>query len=534
MKKSLRAHPAALFVFFLCLAAFGSTFAISIGILEGLPHIEDEIAYDWQARVIARGRLTLPSPQPCPKCFLTPFVIDYQGIRFGKYPPGWPALLAAGHLPMFQGFQYARNLINPALAGCSIWLIYLLIQKVVNRRAALLAVLLTVPSPFFLMNSASLLSHAWALFLTLSFCLGWLDAFTTPNERLPARIQRSLPLTVAALSMGVLALTRPMSAVAVAGPFGVHALYLLAKGPSAVRLRILIFGAVTGAIALLVFVWQFAVTGDPFLNPYLLWWPYDKIGFGPGVGLQPGGYMPGHGIANTQVSLQAGANDLFGWMGLSWLFMPLGILAIWRNPRAWLVCAVLPALIGGYFLYWMGSWLVGPRYYYEGLFGAVLLTSTGILCLGERLWRVVVPFKKPANPSWVILPHIWKRPFFSLLTLLVCFLLTYNLAFYLPFRLAQIRGLYGITRACYWPFQSVLAQRSVPALVIVYVQHKWIEYGCMLDLSNPFMDSDFVFIVSHGSRMDQAVAAALPGRKVLYYYPETRSLLESRRGIPKE
>jgi hypothetical protein len=487
-----------------------------------------------QARVIARGLLTLPSPEICPKCFLVPFVIDYQGVRFGKYPPGWPALLAAGHLPIFQGFEYARNLINPGLAAFSIWLMYLLIQKVINQRTALLAAFLTVMSPFFLLNSASLMSHPWSLFLTLSFCLGWLDAFSLPNEQLSARFRQSLPLTVAALSIGVLALTRPMTAVAVAVPFGVHALYLLIKGQPATRLRILIFGLISGGTALLIFVWQFAVTGSPFHNPYLLWWPYDKIGFGPGVGLQPGGYMPVHGLFNTLFSLESGASELWGWPGFSWLFMPFGLFAIRRNRRAWMVCAVLPALIAGYFLYWMGSWLVGPRYYYEGLFSAALLTSAGILWLAERLWHVTVSFTATASDPFVLLPQIRRRPLFSLMMLGLSYLLIYNLAFYLPVRFTEMHGLYGVTRECYRPFQSVLARRSVPALVIVYVQNKWIEYGCMLDLSSPFRDSDFVLMISAGSTVDLAVAETLPDRKVLHYYPGTRTLMESRREIPRE
>jgi hypothetical protein len=50
-----------------------------------MAHIEDEMAYVWQAQAIASGHLTIASP-PIPKSFLIPFVIDYAGQRFGKYP----------------------------------------------------------------------------------------------------------------------------------------------------------------------------------------------------------------------------------------------------------------------------------------------------------------------------------------------------------------------------------------------------------------------------------------------------------------
>jgi hypothetical protein len=61
-------------------------------VFERMPHIEDEMAYVWQAQAMARGRLTLPSP-PSSESFLVPFVVDFHGQRFGKYPLGWPAML---------------------------------------------------------------------------------------------------------------------------------------------------------------------------------------------------------------------------------------------------------------------------------------------------------------------------------------------------------------------------------------------------------------------------------------------------------
>ena len=68
------------------------TYYITNEYFEALPHIEDEIAYVWQARAVADGDLTKPSP-PQAVSFLVPFVVDHEGVRFGKYPPGWPAVL---------------------------------------------------------------------------------------------------------------------------------------------------------------------------------------------------------------------------------------------------------------------------------------------------------------------------------------------------------------------------------------------------------------------------------------------------------
>ena len=79
----------------LSLLAILVTYFVTLKYSEGIPHIEDEIAYVWQAEAIAGGKLTVPSP-PSPDSFLVPFVVDYDGQRFGKYPLGWPVVLAIG------------------------------------------------------------------------------------------------------------------------------------------------------------------------------------------------------------------------------------------------------------------------------------------------------------------------------------------------------------------------------------------------------------------------------------------------------
>ena len=154
----------------LSLVAILVTFMIADRVYENISHIEDEIAYVWQAQTIAQGHLTLPSP-PNPKNFLVPFVVDHNGQRFGKYPLGWPVLLAIG---IRLGI---RQLVNPLLAGLGVWLTYRLGKKVFGETVGLLAAGLTLTSPFFLMNSGTLLSHPFGLVLSAAFALAWIDSF---------------------------------------------------------------------------------------------------------------------------------------------------------------------------------------------------------------------------------------------------------------------------------------------------------------------------------------------------------------------
>jgi len=495
----------------LSLAAIIASAYFTDRVFERLPHIEDEMAYVWQAQAITQGEIRVESPE-CQRCFLVPFVVDYQGQRFGKYPLAWPVVLSFG---IRLGI---RHLVNPILAGLAVWLTYRLGKKIAGEGVGLLAVVLTVTSPIFLMNSSTLLSHAWGLFLTLALTAGWLDTFW-PESR-DAHVPGWIPPLTAGLSLGLLALTRPLSAVGVAIPFGIHGLVLLARGNRQIRLRVMAIGLLALGMAGLHFLWQYALTGDPLLNPYTLWWPYDRIGFGPGVGLHPDGHNLFHARANTRFSLRTGTYDLFGWAGYSWIFLPFGMWALRKTIRAWLAGAVFPCLVFVYIFYWIGSWLFGPRYYYEGLFGLALFSAAGIGWLmgargdeGDR----TAPFRwrKQVRPAAVT----------TLVALLVCA----NLLYYVPNRLMSLRGLYGVERRYVEPFLQPSSQAYVPAVIIVHKIHRWIEYGTLLDLGSPFLDTPFVVVYDPTLEEEARLLEAFPDRSVFHYYHDTPNVLYTNR-----
>ena len=103
---------------------------------------------------------------------------------------------------------------------------------------------------------------------------------------------------------------------------------------------------------------------------------------------------------------------------------------------------------------------------------------------------------------------------------LVTGLVLFNLVFYLPVRLEKMYGLYGVARCYQQPFLSQSAQELTPALIIVHAQENWIEYGTLLELQSPFLDSPFVFVYSRGQSIDQAVARQFPDRNIFHYYQD--------------
>lgn len=476
------------------------TYYVTEEYFEGIPHLEDEIAYVWQARAIADGNLTVTSP-PQAGSFLVPFVVDYNGQRFGKYPLGWPVIMAIG---IRLGI---RSLINPLLAGLGIWLTYRLGKKVFGEPVGILAAGLTLTSPFFLINSGTLLSHSFGLVLSTAFALAWIDGF----GKLDAS-PRTMPTVVAGLTLGVLVLTRPLTAIAVAFPFAIHGLYILIRADWHTRRYVIAVGCLTLAASALTILWQFAVTGDPLLNPYTLWWPYDKVGFGPGHGVTENGHSLNLARINTRFSLQVGYSDLFGWGRFSWIFLPFGVSAVLlrRNWRGLLVAAVFPSLVILYMAYWVGAWIFGPRYYFEGLFSLTLISATGIAWIAG--WPI-----QPGE-SW---PTYQGRKRFRplIVSAVVIILVIGNLVFYTPARLYNLRGLHGMERSDLQPFFTAQAQELVPALIIVHPKN-WMEYGVLLDLQSPDLDSPFIFIFSRNPQADDALRAEFPDRNFYHYYPQ--------------
>lgn len=485
----------------LSLATIFAVYLVADRVYERMPHFEDEMAYVWQAQAISGGDLALASP-PNPKSFMTPFVIDYNGARFAKYPPGWPAALAFGFLTGLEDW------VNPLLAGLGIWLLYLLARRITTPAIGLLAVILILTSPMFWLLSGSLLSHAWSLVLALGFVLAWLDTFDVnrkDNEDLTVRTTpKWLTVLVAGLSLGVLALSRPMNAVGLALPFFIHGLFLLVRSDKPARVHVLMIGLVAAAAGSLVLAWQFAVTGDPLLNPYTLWWKYDKVGFGLGYGRWEDGHNLEHAWKNLVYSLKAPhgtGGDILGWGNLWWIFIPFGLWALRKKGSAWLVAGIFPALLLVYVPYWIGSWQYGPRYYYEGMLSITILSAAGVFWLAGDGMRI--------------------RKVLTAVALVV--LVGTNLFTYLPGRLWKMHGMYNITRTMLDPFFTKDALELTPALVVVHTQQEWTEYGGLLELQNAQLTSPFIFALNRKDSVQEDYYTVFPDRQIYHYYPDEPS-----------
>ena len=116
--------------------AWAGALRVSRTTFEQLPQLEDEFAYTYQAKIFAGGNIVIDTPQPR-RAFWQPFLIDHDGNRFGKYPPGWPLWLAIGYL---LGLP---SIVNAWFAMLTIGVIYRLGREIYNEEVGLIAAIIS-------------------------------------------------------------------------------------------------------------------------------------------------------------------------------------------------------------------------------------------------------------------------------------------------------------------------------------------------------------------------------------------------------
>ena len=499
-----------------CLVAFAVALHIAVDVLEGVPHVQDSVTYLFQAETMARGALTAPAPPlaaaESTAHFDQEFLLVRDGRWFGKFPPGWPALLAAG---VKLGAPW---LVNPLLAALTVALLY----RLGGLKTGLLITLLLATSPFYLIMSGSLMAHPAELLWTVLFMLSWNRALVGQVATRPTR-QWAI---VAGLALGALFLTRQFTALTIGLVYGGgQSLFAYrcrggGTGSSATRhspLATPLLAALAALPLLLALpLYQLAVTGDARTDPRLLYWPYDRVGFGPGVGepqnaftmtptdarpaitwytdptQPPRGHTPARGLYNLGRNLEALENDLFGWPPLTTLvFVWLAFLL--RRPSAldWLLLLVILAVAGGYVAYWASGIAYGPRYFYAALPALVILTARGVTAFQSIGGR------------------------FRLLTIIIpLLLLGYNL-YHLPGRIAGYQGYNFVSAA---GLRTVEAVAQTPALVFISASEAdWWEYGAFFSGNTPWLDGPIVYARDLDPTANARLRAHFPDRRAYYW-----------------
>ncbi len=484
---------------------------VSHTVFERLPHLEDEVAYLFQARIFAHGDLVIESPQPR-RAYWQPFVVDYNDTRFGKYTPGWPALLSIGEL-LGQSW-----VVNAFLAGLTVALVYRLGREVFSAETGVIAAALTAFSPMALLLNATLMGHTAALcFTTLFLYAYW---------RMERRRQALRWGIVAGIALGLVVINRPLTALGVAVPFVVWSGIRLLRSvmrhrgdlpgrPYPILRPLIALAGVTLLISTAIPIFNYAATNNPTANLYTLVWSYDKVGFGAEYGRH--GHTLEKGIRHARFDLSLTAADLFGWqlgaitpelqqhlltegdywplIGISWILLPFG-LVIGRNHRwTWLLAAVPIMLIVVHLAYWIGSQRYSTRYYFEGLPALAILSAIPL----AWLWR-----KIPNS----FLRGVWGLGFVAFL-----FYILYT------YTIPRINVLYRFNQIGQPQIEAVLERREGQRPVLVLVTGndvRWRAFGSLMAVTSPYLDSEVVAAWDNLTPgMRQQILARFPDRQVI-------------------
>lgn len=482
------------FLALLFVGAIALSCSVAYFLLERIPHVQDSVAYLFQAKTFALGRLWVPTP-PKPEFFEHEFILNYEGKWFSKYPPGHAAVLALGVL---AGQPW---LVNPIVGALTLLVVFCLGREVYGKQVGLLAACLGLVSPFWVFMSGSQMAHPTALFFLSLFAL-----FFVRGER--GRGWGYYPLAGACLGMGVL--IRPWTAVGIAAPFGIWALFVLLRHWPAKVWRYLSLLLVLAGFCGLLLAYNAAVTGNPLQNPQELWWPFDRVGFGEGIGGH-GPHTVEAGLWNTQRNLTEMMTHLFGWPAYLTLAFALAPFALHRANR-WdaLFLAAWLSLVAAYVAWWADGVMYGPRFHYESLTFLLLLTARGVWIVGEQGARFAAILLKRGRPA--------LERGRGLALAIVGLLVVLNLVAYMP---GQWKLYHGYNYVNAGSIDAVRAAGIHNALVFTQVGkwYEWWNYGSVFSSNSPLLDSDVVYARDLGLDKDRELMQLYPDRK--YYLLST-------------
>ncbi|MFW6017861.1 MAG: ArnT family glycosyltransferase [Halapricum sp.] len=276
----------------------------------------DEGVYLQQAQLVLDGRLFLQPPVP--EAFRPWFFVESPRGMYSKYSPVVPAMYA-------PALALGVPRVTLALVGGGIVSLVVAVgAELFDRPTGLLAGVVVLASPLFLLNAATFLPYAPTTLLNLLFAFAYLRADRTGSRRLAA---------VAGGAVGLAFFARPYTAVLFAIPFIVHALWTLRTRERDVWTRQVIVAAVglVGVAAALGY--NAVVTGSALEFPYHAFAPRDGVGFGTrellGRELE---YTPELAARSSRRALVTFATD---WVPAGLLGVALAAVGLVVALRAW-------------------------------------------------------------------------------------------------------------------------------------------------------------------------------------------------------
>ena len=456
--------------------------------LEGIPKGGDEVAYFFQSKVFAEGRLSAPVPPVTDPRGYFPFrhFIFRDGMWLIMYTP-----------------THALAMAPFTLAGCS-WLLgplegvliligmYLLVRTLSSELYARTSVLLLLLSPFYILmipthmaHNTNLLFVTWSLLL---LAMGW-------------KRDRALFSVLSGLLLGAAFTTKPYPIIA----WGISiTIYMTTRGRKGIRhLACMLVGSLPPAAYLLAT--NLYYTGNPLHTTYELARGGSLVGFGKGSAYYPIYGSFDHtvvkGLRNVVQQFFVGSVALYGWPGISGLPVLAGIWAGWkRKGFRWLVLP--PALLAAMLVaHYAPAIAYGPRHYFTMLPVFVFLSAYGLVRAAGSLRR-----RQGVTGS-------------NTVVLFVAGLFCISLFVYLPEEISLRAG----------PWQAIdtdahdLAVENARPPAVVFMQadeHGYPNICSGLLFNSPFLTGDYVFCAHQTPDNDRGFMKLFPDHSFYLYWQD--------------
>lgn len=359
----------------------GLTLTIVHAVLDDFPNSSDEYAYIFQAETLSKGQLWQEVPA-FSDCFHFNHIVQKDGVRAGRFPPGWPMLLTSAFF-----LNIPTWIINPILGGLCMLVLYGFARRFYNKKIALWSVVTMTATSFFLFNAASYFSHVSCMLACLLFVYSMSVYFEEETHS---------SLLLAGFFLGWVILIRYFTAVLLFLPFFI---FMIQKYRTRIYSPMMWLGL--GALPAVLFLgwYNFEITGNP-LVPVTVW----------------GDEREGLGFVRNH-TFMSGVEHVIRWLFMFTYWCSPGLLILyflflWKKVRG---SALLErpedyffvVLIAGYFFYYqIGGNQYGPRFMFEALPFLTILVVRNVVDSRPALVRVVLVVS--------VLYAIVRLPFISL------------------------------------------------------------------------------------------------------------------------
>jgi hypothetical protein len=312
-------------------------------VLQQFPNSSDEYVYLYQGKTLSEGKLWETS-HPLEKSFGFNHVAVKDGKMVGRFPPGWPLILA-----LFISAGISTPLVNPLIAVLALLMFYVLANKRFGPVVAGWSLIALAFSGFFIFNSASFFSHGICLLAALIF------VYASYRYHENNHVKYAI---IAGSALGFLMITRYFTALLIFLPF-----FLLVLYQQRLRAFRLFFWIGIGALPFAAFLmwYNYSITGNPF-QPVTVW-AYQGEGLG---------------FINEHTMLKGFEHIVRRFIMFAYWCSPVLLLLyfffLYQKLTHRTARLVAPedyfflALVAGYLFYYeIGGNQYGPRFYYEAL-----------------------------------------------------------------------------------------------------------------------------------------------------------------------